>query len=94
MTAQSATDAVLLRTDRDGVAWLTLNRPQARNALSMGLMDALHAELTRIATDPDGEGGGASAAPGRRSARGTICGRCARNPGEPPMRRLSPPARA
>ncbi|MGH7211724.1 MAG: enoyl-CoA hydratase [Acetobacteraceae bacterium] len=52
MTAQSATDAVLLRADRRGVAWLTLNRPQARNALSMGLMDALHVELTRIAADP------------------------------------------
>ncbi|MGA9868460.1 MAG: enoyl-CoA hydratase [Acetobacteraceae bacterium] len=52
MTAQSATDAVLLRADRNGVAWLTLNRPQARNALSMGLMDALHAELARIATEP------------------------------------------
>ena len=38
--------------DTDGVAWLTLNRPAARNALSMGLMEALVAELARIETDP------------------------------------------
>jgi len=41
----------LLRRDADGVAWLTLNRPGARNALSMGLMEALDAELARIETD-------------------------------------------
>ncbi len=51
MTAQSLTDAPLLRADRGGVAWLTLNRPAARNALSLALMDALHAELARIAED-------------------------------------------
>ena len=43
---------ILLRDDRDGVAWLTMNRPAARNALSMGLMDALDAALAAIATDP------------------------------------------
>jgi enoyl-CoA hydratase/carnithine racemase len=42
---------VLLRRDQDGVAWLTLNRPQARNALSVALMTALEAELAAIATD-------------------------------------------
>jgi enoyl-CoA hydratase/carnithine racemase len=42
----------LLRRDADGVAWLTLNRPAARNALTMDLMEALDAELARIATDP------------------------------------------
>ena len=41
----------LLRRDADGVAWLTLNRPQARNALSAGLIAALDAELTAIAGD-------------------------------------------
>ncbi len=51
MNAQPQTDAVLLRQDRDGVAWLTLNRPAARNALSLGLMAALDAELGRIAED-------------------------------------------
>ena len=42
---------LLLRADRDGVAWLTLNRPQARNALSIGLMAALDAALAEIAED-------------------------------------------
>jgi enoyl-CoA hydratase/carnithine racemase len=41
----------LLRDDRDGVATLTLNRPRARNALTQGLVAALDAELTAIATD-------------------------------------------
>ena len=52
MNAQPETDAVLLRADRGGVAWLTLNRPGARNALSLGLMAALEAELVAIAEDP------------------------------------------
>jgi enoyl-CoA hydratase/carnithine racemase len=43
--------AVLLREDRDGVAYLTLNRPQARNALSVGLMAAMEQSLTDIAGD-------------------------------------------
>lgn len=47
-----ATDVVLYRDDRDDVAWLTLNRPQARNALSRALMTALTGELGRLATDP------------------------------------------
>ncbi len=51
-TDVSATEAVLLRGDRDGIAWLTLNRPHARNALSHELMAALTEELGRIATDP------------------------------------------
>jgi len=42
----------LLRSDRDGVAWLTLNRPQARNALTLSLMAALDAELAAVAGDP------------------------------------------
>lgn len=44
-------DASLLRRDVDGVAWLTLNRPQARNALSMGLMTALDDALVAIGRD-------------------------------------------
>ncbi len=43
---------MLLRRDSDGVAILTLNRPPARNALSMGLMEALDAALAAIADDP------------------------------------------
>lgn len=44
-------EAALLRRDQDGVAWLALNRPQARNALSVALMTALEAELAAIAAD-------------------------------------------
>jgi enoyl-CoA hydratase/carnithine racemase len=43
----------LLRHDEDGVAWLTLNRPASRNALSLGLMKAMDSELVRIATQPE-----------------------------------------
>ncbi|WP_338661561.1 enoyl-CoA hydratase [Pararoseomonas sp. SCSIO 73927] len=42
---------VLLREDRDAVTTLTLNRPAARNGLSLALLDALRAELERIAAD-------------------------------------------
>jgi enoyl-CoA hydratase/carnithine racemase len=44
-------DSILLRRDADGVATLTLNRPQARNALSMNLMERLIAALDAIADD-------------------------------------------
>lgn len=43
---------ILLRQDRNAVAVLTLNRPAARNALSMGLMQALDAALMEIEHDP------------------------------------------
>ena len=42
---------ILLRHDSDDIATLTLNRPAARNALSMGLMEALDGELAAIADD-------------------------------------------
>jgi enoyl-CoA hydratase/carnithine racemase len=42
---------LLLRQDRGAVAWLTLNRPQARNALSVALMDALDTALRELAED-------------------------------------------
>ncbi len=45
------TPPLLLRSDAGAVATLTLNRPQARNALSEALIDALTAELARIAAD-------------------------------------------
>ena len=41
----------LLRSDRDGIATLTLNRPQARNALSLALMCALEEALAALAED-------------------------------------------
>ncbi len=46
-------DPPLLRRDYAGVAWLTLNRPAARNALSLGLMAALTEELGRLADAPE-----------------------------------------
>ena len=42
---------ILLRHDSDHIATLTLNRPDARNALSIGLMEALDAELGALAED-------------------------------------------
>ena len=47
----STTGAMLLREDRDGVGWLTLNRPAARNALSIPLMTALEDALTAVERD-------------------------------------------
>lgn len=44
-------EPLLLRHDAGGVATLTMNRPQARNALSVGLMTELQEALTAIATD-------------------------------------------
>jgi enoyl-CoA hydratase/carnithine racemase len=44
-------EALVLRQDGDGVATLTLNRPQARNALSVALMSALQDRLDAIAED-------------------------------------------
>lgn len=48
----TAHPAPLLRHDEAGIARLTLNRPQARNALSMALMQALDDALVAIANDP------------------------------------------
>jgi enoyl-CoA hydratase/carnithine racemase len=46
-----AADAILRRADAGGIATLTLNRPAARNALSIGLMSALQEALDAIAKD-------------------------------------------
>jgi enoyl-CoA hydratase/carnithine racemase len=42
---------ILLRRDQDGIATLTLNRPAARNALSVALMTELEVALAAIAAD-------------------------------------------
>ncbi|MFD1624454.1 enoyl-CoA hydratase [Azospirillum griseum] len=47
-----AESPLVLREDRAGVTTLTLNRPKARNALSVGLMAALQTELEAIHDDP------------------------------------------
>ena len=49
MTAPS--DDVLIYELRDEVVWLTLNRPQARNALDHALREALRAAFARFAAD-------------------------------------------
>ena len=45
------TDPSLLRTDADGVTTLTLNRPNARNALSVAMLTALREHFARLADD-------------------------------------------
>ncbi|HZT50743.1 MAG TPA: enoyl-CoA hydratase [Stellaceae bacterium] len=52
MSTKDSAEPVLLRRDEDGVAWLTLNRPQARNALSIALMTALEDQIAAIGRDP------------------------------------------
>ena len=42
----------LLRGDDAGVATLTLNRPQSRNSLSLGMLDALAEALAELGADP------------------------------------------
>jgi len=44
-------DGLVLREDRDGVAWLTLNRPDKLNALSLELFGELEAHVGAIAAD-------------------------------------------
>ena len=52
-TMLTTDDPLLLRSqDARGVITLTLNRPQAFNALSQAMLDALQAELDAIAADP------------------------------------------
>jgi enoyl-CoA hydratase/carnithine racemase len=41
----------LIRSDDEGVVTLTLNRPQSRNALSLGMLRALRAVLAEIEAD-------------------------------------------
>jgi 2-(1,2-epoxy-1,2-dihydrophenyl)acetyl-CoA isomerase len=52
MSAPAASaETVLLRVD-EGVAWITLNRPDRLNAFSGDMRDRLHDALDRAATDP------------------------------------------
>lgn len=51
MVPATAEDLVL-RQDAAGVATLTLNRPQARNALSRAMMSALETQLAAVGSDP------------------------------------------
>ena len=45
--------AVLLAERRESVLWLTLNRPDKRNALTGAMVEALHAALDAVDLDPD-----------------------------------------
>ena len=47
----SAASPVLLRGDIDGIALLSLNRPQTRNTLSEAMLAALHEQFAAIAKD-------------------------------------------
>lgn len=49
--ASGSAGSILLREDLDGVAVLTLNRPQTRNSLSEAMLSALRDALTAIAAD-------------------------------------------
>jgi enoyl-CoA hydratase/carnithine racemase len=49
--SQGANEAVLLRDDRDGIATLTLNRPDKFNALSSELMGAMQDQLDALMDD-------------------------------------------
>jgi len=49
--AAAATEAPVLRSDADGVATLTLNRPRQFNAISLAMLEALQANLAALAGD-------------------------------------------
>jgi len=49
---QTQQSSLVLRNDAHGVAFLVLNRPLSRNALSQAMIDALLSEFNAIATDP------------------------------------------
>ena len=68
-----SSEPVLLRRDEDGIAWLTLNRPAQRNALSVELMSALQREVDAVGKERKvkvvvGAGGGLR----RRCRRGLV----------------------
>ncbi len=51
MTSAEATasqNAFILESHKDAIATLTLNRPEIRNSLSMGMLDALHQAFIRL----------------------------------------------
>ncbi|ATJ82401.1 enoyl-CoA hydratase [Halomonas beimenensis] len=52
MSLNHTTDDILLREDRDGAVYLTLNRPDKFNTLSEAMLDVLQRELDAIAADP------------------------------------------
>lgn len=77
----------LLTTTANGVTRLTLNRPQARNALSIGLMTALDTALVIAEADP-AAGVIVIAATGPTFCAGHDLREMRANPGEPATRAL------
>lgn len=63
----TSSEADLLVEVRDGVAVLTMNRPERLNALSRSMIDAAIATLERCASDPM-SAASCSPAPGAGSA--------------------------
>jgi enoyl-CoA hydratase/carnithine racemase len=53
MTHTSTAEPPLLRADRDGIATLTLNRPDKRNALNLDLFLALDAQLSALENETE-----------------------------------------
>jgi enoyl-CoA hydratase/carnithine racemase len=51
LAVEATAESYVLREDRDGVAWLTLNRPSAYNALSTELIEAMQETVDAIADD-------------------------------------------
>jgi enoyl-CoA hydratase/carnithine racemase len=51
MDTRNVAEPLLLRRDEAGIAWLTLNRPAQRNALSIDLMAALQSALDATAQE-------------------------------------------
>ncbi len=52
MSLSHAMDDILLREDKEGAVYLTLNRPDKFNTLSEAMLTALQRELDAIAADP------------------------------------------
>ena len=52
MTTETHQEPYVLRSDSQGIATLTLNRPQQFNSLSSAMIAALQSELDAIAVDP------------------------------------------
>jgi len=50
-SSQPVDEPILLRSDQNGVATLTMNRPKQFNALSQAMLSALQTELDAIAAD-------------------------------------------
>ena len=76
MEAQTANRSpdILLSERQGAIAVLTLNRPSARNSLSLGLIAALHAAVEREGAARD-VAASSSAARRLPFARATICAR-------------------